>query len=46
MLGEMIKKSIRTYIAIGQKENARMTLAQLEQLIPHDPELLELKKLL
>ena len=45
-LGEMIKKSIRTYIAIGQKENARMTLAQLEQLIPHDPELLELKKLL
>ncbi len=45
-LGEMIKKSIRSYINIGQKENARMTLAQLEQLIPHDPEILELKKML
>ena len=45
-LGEMIKKSIRTYIDIGQKENARLTLAQLEQLIPHDPEILELKKML
>ena len=45
-LGEMIKKSIRTYITMGQLENAKLTLTQLEQLLPHDSEILELKKML
>lgn len=45
-LGEMNKKSIRTYITMGQLENAKMTLTQLEQLIPNDSEILELKKML
>ena len=45
-LGEMIKKSIRTYITMGKLENAKITLTQLEQLLPHDPEILELKKML
>ena len=44
-LAVMIKKSIRSYIAVGQLENARMTLMQLEQLIPNDPEIGELKRM-
>lgn len=44
-LAAMIKKSIRVYIASGQIENARITLQQLEQLIPGDPEVAELKEM-
>ena len=45
-LAVMIKQSIRTYIAMGQMENARITLQQLEQLIPNDSEIAELKKII
>lgn len=45
-LGEMIKQSIRKYIVLGQFDNAKMTLEQLERLIPNDPELLELRQML
>lgn len=45
-LASKIKKTIRTYIELGQINNAHITLQQLEQLVPNDPELLELKKML
>lgn len=45
-LGEMIKESIRKYIVLGQFDNARVTLEQLERLIPNDPEISELKQML
>lgn len=43
-LAARIKQSIRTYLVLGQVDNARITLEQLEKLIPNDPEIVELKK--
>lgn len=45
-LAEIIKENIRRYIVLGQSETALNTLYQLEQLVPNDPEVLELKQLL
>ena len=45
-LAAMIKKSIGIYLNTGQLEKAKLSLEQLEKLIPEDPEIVQLKQLL